>query len=146
MKVKTHAIIVAAGKGIRMSNTMRKQYITLDGMPMLRRTLGVFNGCDLIDRIILAVPEDDIDYCRNEIIPAANMEKEVILKFKVLQEFFKKCKFDEEDRVLLLDEYYALINVYGGPSIEEDQLSRFVNQILEAKIRASIFVSIINPL
>jgi 2-C-methyl-D-erythritol 4-phosphate cytidylyltransferase len=79
VKAKTHAIIVAAGKGIRMSNTVRKQYIALDGIPMLSRTLGVFSRCDRIDRIIMAVPKDDIDYCRTEIIPAANMKKEAIL-------------------------------------------------------------------
>ena len=62
-----------------MSNTMRKQYIALDGIPILSRTLGVFGRCDLIDQIIMAVPKDDIDYCRNEIIPAAKMKKEVIL-------------------------------------------------------------------
>jgi 2-C-methyl-D-erythritol 4-phosphate cytidylyltransferase len=79
MKATVHAIIVAAGKGIRMSDAVRKQYIALDGIPMLSRTLGVFSRCDLIDRIIMAVPEDDIDFCRNEVIPAANMEKEPIL-------------------------------------------------------------------
>jgi 2-C-methyl-D-erythritol 4-phosphate cytidylyltransferase len=79
VKAKVHAIIVAAGKGIRMSDSVRKQYIALDGIPMLSRTLGVFNRCDLIDRIIVAVPEDDIDYCRNEIVTAANMKKETIL-------------------------------------------------------------------
>ncbi len=79
MKEMVYAIIVAAGEGIRMSNTVRKQYIALDGIPILSRTLGVFDRCDLIDRIIMAVPKDDIDYCRNEIIPAANMKKEAIL-------------------------------------------------------------------
>jgi 2-C-methyl-D-erythritol 4-phosphate cytidylyltransferase len=74
-----HAIIVAAGKGIRMSDAVRKQYIALDGIPMLTRTLGVFNRSDLIDRIIVAVPKDDIDFCRSEIIPDANMQKEVSL-------------------------------------------------------------------
>jgi 2-C-methyl-D-erythritol 4-phosphate cytidylyltransferase len=79
VKTKVYAIIVAAGKGIRMSNTVRKQYIALDGIPILSRTLGVFDCCDLIDQIIMAVPKDDIDYCRNEIIPAAKMKKEAIL-------------------------------------------------------------------
>jgi 2-C-methyl-D-erythritol 4-phosphate cytidylyltransferase len=74
-----YAIIVAAGQGIRMSNTVRKQYIVLDGIPILSRTLGAFDRCDLIDRLIVAVPKDDIDYCRNEIIPAAAMKKELIL-------------------------------------------------------------------
>jgi 2-C-methyl-D-erythritol 4-phosphate cytidylyltransferase len=79
VKAKVHAIIVAAGKGIRMSDVVRKQFIELDGIPMLSRTLGVFNRCELIDRIIMAVPKDDIDFCRDEIIPAANMTKEAIL-------------------------------------------------------------------
>jgi 2-C-methyl-D-erythritol 4-phosphate cytidylyltransferase len=79
VKETVYAIIVAAGEGIRMSNTVRKQYIALDGIPILSRTLGVFDHCDLIDRIIMAVPKDDIDCCRNQIIPAANMKKEAIL-------------------------------------------------------------------
>jgi len=79
VKTKVYAIIVAAGKGIRMSDAVRKQYIALDGIPMLSRTLGVFDGCDRIDRIIMAVPEDDVDFCRNEIIPAARMKKEPAL-------------------------------------------------------------------
>jgi 2-C-methyl-D-erythritol 4-phosphate cytidylyltransferase len=74
-----YAIIVAAGKGIRMGNAMRKQYIDLDGIPILARTLSVFGSCDQIDRIIMAVPGDDIDFCRNEIIPAAGTDKEVSL-------------------------------------------------------------------
>jgi len=74
-----HAIIVAAGQGVRMSNTVRKQYIALDGIPILSRTLRVFDRCDLIDRIIVAVPKDDIDYCRDEILPDAKMKKEAIL-------------------------------------------------------------------
>lgn len=79
MKTKVYAIIVAAGKGIRMSDAVRKQYIALDGIPMLARTLGVFDRCDLIDRIILVVPKDDFDFCHTEIMPAASMKREIRL-------------------------------------------------------------------
>jgi len=79
VKAKTYAIIVAAGKGIRMGDTVRKQYIALEGIPLLARTLDLFNRCDRIDRIIVAVPEDDVDFCRSEIIAAAGMNKEIRL-------------------------------------------------------------------
>jgi len=79
MKAETYAIIVAGGKGIRMNDALRKQYIALDGIPMLRRTLSIFNRCDLIDQIILAVPEDDIEFCRGQIIADADMQKEIRL-------------------------------------------------------------------
>ncbi|MBW2471008.1 MAG: 2-C-methyl-D-erythritol 4-phosphate cytidylyltransferase [Deltaproteobacteria bacterium] len=62
-----------------MSDAVRKQYIALDGIPMLSRTLSVFDGCDRIDRIIMAVPGNDVDFCRNEIIPAAGMKNEPTL-------------------------------------------------------------------
>ncbi len=74
-----HAIIVAAGKGRRMQDSMPKQYIVLDGIPILARTLGIFNRSEHVDRIVVVLPGDDIDFCRTEIIPAAGCKKEVTL-------------------------------------------------------------------
>ncbi len=62
-----------------MRDSKPKQYIALDGIPILTRTLGIFSRCDLIDQIILAVPKNDIDFCRSEIIPDAGREIEVNL-------------------------------------------------------------------
>ena len=74
-----YAIIVAAGQGIRMQNTMRKQYIALSGKPILTHTLMAFDRCEQIDQIIVVVPAEDIEYCRSDIIPAARMQKETRL-------------------------------------------------------------------
>lgn len=62
------AIIVAAGKGIRMNGKVRKQYLMLAGHPILSRTLWVFNACSAIDCIVVAVPEEDLDFCHERII------------------------------------------------------------------------------
>jgi len=63
------AVIVAAGKGIRMNDAVRKQYLPLAGRPVLAHSLTLFENCNLINKIILVVPEDDFDYCRNNILP-----------------------------------------------------------------------------
>ena len=63
------AVIVAAGKGIRMNDAVRKQYLPLAGRPLLVHSLTLFEDCNLINKIILVVPEDDFDYCRNNILP-----------------------------------------------------------------------------
>jgi 2-C-methyl-D-erythritol 4-phosphate cytidylyltransferase len=68
VKAKVDAIIVAAGKGVRMDESLRKQYIALAGIPILTRTLNIFDRCDRISRIIVVVPEADLDFCRNEIL------------------------------------------------------------------------------
>ena len=62
------AIIVAAGKGIRMNDPTRKQYLDLAGRPILAHSIIVFDACELIDNIFLVVPKEDIEYCRNNIV------------------------------------------------------------------------------
>lgn len=79
MKATVHAIIVAAGKGMRMSDSVRKQYIALSGIPILRHTLNIFDRCPQVSRIILVVPQEDFDFCRTDILTPAKLEKTVNL-------------------------------------------------------------------
>lgn len=62
------AIIVAGGKGLRMGAETRKQYLKLDGVPILVRTLNAFLSCPKIHRIILAAPADDFPFIRSELV------------------------------------------------------------------------------
>lgn len=54
---KVYAILPAAGSSTRMGTN--KLILELDGMPVLRRTLQVFEECDCIDGIILVCREQD---------------------------------------------------------------------------------------
>jgi 2-C-methyl-D-erythritol 4-phosphate cytidylyltransferase len=73
------AIIVAAGQGRRMEGDRRKQYLSLAGLPILTRTLMVFHRCDAVDEIILVVPEDDIDFCRETILKPEGLSRNIAL-------------------------------------------------------------------
>lgn len=68
------AIIVAAGKGIRMNDTTRKQYLDLAGRPILAHSVMVFDACALVDKIFLVIPKKDIEYCRNNILPLLKLK------------------------------------------------------------------------
>lgn len=74
-----HAIIVAAGKGNRLSGSVRKQYIALDGIPILRHTLNIFDRCAMVNQIIVVVPEADLDFCHKEILTPAKPQKDINL-------------------------------------------------------------------
>lgn len=76
---KVSAIIVAAGQGRRMEGDRRKQYLSLAGLPILTRTLMVFHRCDAVDEIILVVPEDDIDFCRETILKPEGLSRNITL-------------------------------------------------------------------
>ena len=53
---KTGAVIVAAGSGLRFGE--RKQFKKLGTKPLYLYSLQRFIDCDLIDKIVLVVPED----------------------------------------------------------------------------------------
>lgn len=56
-------VIVAAGSGLRMKSSIRKQYLELDGKSIVSRTLMRFDSCPFIDSIVLVVPQDDLEHC-----------------------------------------------------------------------------------
>lgn len=62
------AIVLAGGRGKRMGSVQSKQYIDLNGKPILYYTLKQFIDNDLINRIILVLPKDEIEYCRKEVL------------------------------------------------------------------------------
>ena len=66
------AIIVAGGSGLRMKQSIRKQYLEIDGIPILARTLSVFDAHPDIDRVFVVVPEDDFYFCSSRILCHAN--------------------------------------------------------------------------
>lgn len=54
------AIIVAAGSGRRMGSNVNKQFILIDGMPVLAHTLLKFSAAETIDSIIIVTKADSI--------------------------------------------------------------------------------------
>lgn len=58
-KYFTSAIILAAGSSTRMQGGS-KQFLCLDGMPVVARTISVFDKSDCIDEIIVVAKKDEI--------------------------------------------------------------------------------------
>ncbi len=77
--IKTIALIPAAGMGKRMGASINKQYLHLDGMPIVARTIAVFEQSPLIDAIYLVIPADEIPYCRQHVVEACGFRKVVAI-------------------------------------------------------------------
>ena len=67
MEARTAAIVLAAGRGSRMKSKIQKQYLLLKGKPVLYYSLKAFEE-SFIDEIILVTGEEEIEYCRKEIV------------------------------------------------------------------------------
>jgi 2-C-methyl-D-erythritol 4-phosphate cytidylyltransferase len=57
-------VIVAAGRGTRMGTVESKQYLLLQGKPIIVHTLEVFQQHELISEIVLVTGKEDLERCR----------------------------------------------------------------------------------
>lgn len=69
------AIVVAAGRGRRMGADINKQFLHIKDRPILYYTLKAFEDSTLVDNIILVTAENEIDYCKTEIVDKYNLKK-----------------------------------------------------------------------
>ncbi len=60
--MKNYAIIVAGGSGSRMQATIPKQFLLLNGLPVLMHTIQAFYASKSQPHIILVLPADSITY------------------------------------------------------------------------------------
>lgn len=73
--MKNFAIVLAAGNGSRMGADIPKQYIDIEGKPLIVYSLETFQNSNIIDSIILVTRTEDIEYCQTEIVKKYNITK-----------------------------------------------------------------------
>ncbi|AFC33674.1 2-C-methyl-D-erythritol 4-phosphate cytidylyltransferase [Paenibacillus mucilaginosus 3016] len=65
MADKLGIIIVAAGRGSRMGTKESKQYLLLDGKPIIVHTLERFEKMSAVEEIVLVTGREDVQRCRD---------------------------------------------------------------------------------
>ncbi|MDO4482211.1 MAG: 2-C-methyl-D-erythritol 4-phosphate cytidylyltransferase [Bacillota bacterium] len=101
-------VIAAAGSGRRMgTGSKNKVYIEIGGKTILERTFEAFENNAFVDRIFAAVREEDLDFCRENVLRAdrhpklggltAGGTERCISVYKALE------KTEDEDIVLIHD-------------------------------------------
>ena len=72
------ALIVAGGSGVRMKDSRPKQYIPLDGLPIVAHTLRVFDACPRIDQLVWVVPQNDVEVYGPSLSSSLGLKKPVL--------------------------------------------------------------------
>lgn len=119
--MKCTAIILAAGQGKRMKTKVQKQFLMLQGKPLLYYSLACFQKSDEIQEIVVVTGKESIDYCRNEII-----EKYGFTKVKCIKEGGKE-RYDSVYAGLeacSADTDYVFIHDGARPFVTEDIIKR----------------------
>src|SRR6185503_16288350 len=74
--MKVGAIIAAAGFGRRMKTDRPKQFVVLNGTPIIVHTIRKFDACSSIDYVIVTAPRESVGEVR-ELIKSAGFKKAV---------------------------------------------------------------------
>ena len=75
MKEHCTAVILAAGRGTRMGTQTAKQYLKLQGKPILAYALEIFEQSAVVDDILLMTDKEHVEYCKKEIVDAYHLDK-----------------------------------------------------------------------
>ena len=104
--MKYTAIVLAAGKGSRMNSKVQKQFLDLEGFPLIYYALQVFEQ-SRVDEIILVTGETELDYCRTQIVEKYRFQKVHRIvpggSERYLSVYQGLCAADDADIVLIHD-------------------------------------------
>lgn len=75
MRKKCTAIVLSAGSGKRMNSNVAKQYLLLQGRPVIYYSIAAFEQSPLVDEIILVTGKGDIPYMQEEIVQKYGFQK-----------------------------------------------------------------------
>ena len=106
------AAILAGGSGLRMGTDIPKQFLEIEGVPVIIRSIKAFLDVDDVDKCIVSVGESFVDYTKELISKHISSEKDIYVitggktrgdtLFGVLS-FMKKQGFLEDSVVLTHD-------------------------------------------
>ena len=73
-KYRCGAVVLAAGSGKRMHSDIKKQFLLIQNKPVIYYSLRAFQK-SFVDEIVLVVSEEDVDYCRKNIVEKYSFSK-----------------------------------------------------------------------
>lgn len=126
-KPKCTAIVLAAGQGKRMGTKIQKQYLEIQGKPVLYYSLQVFQNSPLIDEIILVVGEEQKEYCQREIIDKYQIQKVT----KIVRGGAERYHSVWNGLQQIRHEGYVFIHDGARPFVNDEILNRVYQEVLE---------------
>ena len=126
MKNKVTGIVLAAGKGSRMQMDIPKQFLEVEGRPILYYSLCAF-AQSTVDNIILVTRQEDIEYCRKDIVARYQIDKVTDIvaggeeRYWSVWNGLQACK----------DADYVLIHDAARPCIRVERIEQSITEVVK---------------
>lgn len=126
IKERTAAIVLAGGSGSRMNSDTKKQYIEIQGKPLIFYALNAFeNSC--IEKVIFVTAPGDEEYCRINIVKKFDFSKVI----KIVPGGKERYNSVFNGLRSLKDTDYVLIHDGARPFITTDIIRRALENAIK---------------
>ena len=131
------AIVLSSGQGKRMGTSVQKQYIELQGKPIIYYTLSVFQKSEIIDDIILVVGKDQLKYVQEEIVRKYHFTKVKTVveggheRYASVWQGLKAREYDKYYENI--QDGYVFIHDGARPFVDEEMLERAYDTVRKYK-------------
>lgn len=128
---KIICIMLAGGKGKRMGTDISKQYLMLEGKPVLFYSLKAFEP--YVDEIIVVAAKGEEEFCRKEIVEKYNISKvrDIVTggaeRYLSVYEGIKAVNGDADN------ETYVLIHDGARPFVDGDTIGNVIDKVKQVK-------------
>ena len=123
---KFAAIVLSAGRGSRMQSDIPKQYMELNGYPVIYYSLKAFQDSE-VSSIVLVAGKEDVDYCRAEIVEKYHFDKVV----KVVAGGAERYNSVYEGLKVIQGADYVLIHDGARPMLEQEIIRRSMDAVVQ---------------
>ena len=123
---KFAAIVLSAGTGSRMQSDIPKQYMELNGHPVIYSSLKAFQDSE-VSSIILVTGKNDVEYCRTEIVEKYHLDK----VHKVIPGGAERYNSVYEGLKAISEVDYVLIHDGARPMLNQEILRRSMDAAAE---------------
>ena len=132
-KQRCVAVVLAGGRGKRMGSAVAKQYLMIQGKPVLYYSLEVFERAGLIDDVILVVGKGQIGYCRQEIVEKYNFRKVRKIVEGGAERYhsvWEALRILEQEK---MKDGYVFIHDGARPFVDEEILERAYQEVCRSR-------------
>lgn len=121
------AIVLAAGQGKRMGTSIQKQFLEIEGYPVLYYALKTFEESEIIDEVVLVTGNGLVEYCQKEIVEKFSFQKvkQIVVGGK---ERYESVYLGLRALVECAPDY-VFIHDGARPFIDEAMLERAYNEV-----------------
>lgn len=125
---KCSAIVLAAGVGKRMQSDIPKQYMLLEGKPLLYYALKTFQE-SFVEEIVLVTGSTEVEYCKDEIVEKYGLDK---VK-KIVPGGKERYHSVYEGLKAIENCQYVYIHDGARPFVDEEMLERAYEAVEQTK-------------